>query len=151
MDRKTKALKLALEALSKSDDFLFDWHENESDNEADAYATARQLNVQAITAIEEALAQPEIEYQERILRLEGALKKALAQPEQNVDDGYCKACDGWKCTAKAGCVAISNPPPPPQRTWVGLTDEEIMDVAFNFDVPSISLRTIEAKLKEKNT
>jgi hypothetical protein len=39
----------------------------------------------------------------------------------------------------------------PKREWVGLTDEEIMDVAFNFDVPSISLRTIEAKLKEKNT
>ena len=38
-------------------------------------------------------------------------KKALAQPEQNVDDGYCKACDGWKCTAKAGCVALENPPP----------------------------------------
>lgn len=54
-------LKLALEALSKSDDFLFDWHENESDNEADAYATTRQLNEKAITAIKEALAQPEQE------------------------------------------------------------------------------------------
>ena len=81
MTIEREALKLALEALSKSDDFLFEWHDNESDNEADAYATARQLNVQAITAIKEALAQPEIEYQERILRLEGALKKALAQPE----------------------------------------------------------------------
>ena len=40
---------------------------------------------------------------------------------------------------------------PPQRTWVGLTDEEVMAIAFNFDVPSLVVRTVEAKLKEKNT
>jgi hypothetical protein len=38
-----------------------------------------------------------------------------------------------------------------QRTWVGLTDEEVMAIAFNFDVPSLVIRTVEAKLKEKNT
>ena len=38
-----------------------------------------------------------------------------------------------------------------QCTWVGLTDEEIMAIAFNFDVPSLVVRTVEAKLKEKNT
>ena len=37
------------------------------------------------------------------------------------------------------------------RTWVGLTDEEVMAIAFNFDVPSLVIRTVEAKLKEKNT
>ena len=59
------------------------------------------------------------------------------------DERPCLPCylDQGKCSATQE----------PQRTWVGLTDEEIMDVAFNFDVPSISLRTIEAKLKEKNT
>ena len=41
--------------------------------------------------------------------------------------------------------------PVPQRTWVGLTDEEVMAIAFNFDVPSLVIRTVEAKLKEKNT
>ena len=39
----------------------------------------------------------------------------------------------------------------PPRTWVGLTDEEVMAIAFNFDVPSLVVRTVEAKLEEKNT
>ena len=38
-----------------------------------------------------------------------------------------------------------------KREWVGLTDEEVMEIAFNFDVPSLVVRTVEAKLKEKNT
>jgi hypothetical protein len=39
-----------------------------------------------------------------------------------------------------------------QRTWVGLTDEEISDSAIN-NPPSVHefARAIEAKLKEKNT
>jgi hypothetical protein len=52
---KDEALRLALEALKKSDGFLYNWHENSSDDEADAYATARQLNEKAITAIKAAL------------------------------------------------------------------------------------------------
>ncbi len=51
------AAKLALEALKKSDDFLYNWHESSSDDEADAYSTARQLNELAFTALREALAQ----------------------------------------------------------------------------------------------
>jgi len=41
----------------------------------------------------------------------------------------------------------------PQRPWVGLTDEDVMAIAFNFDASSLSLiaKAIEAKLKEKNT
>ena len=38
----------------------------------------------------------------------------------------------------------------PAREWVGLTDEEVMEIAFNFDVPSLVIRTVEAKLREKN-
>jgi hypothetical protein len=38
-----------------------------------------------------------------------------------------------------------------KREWVGLTDEEVMQLAFNFDVPSLVIRTAEFKLKEKNT
>jgi hypothetical protein len=37
-----------------------------------------------------------------------------------------------------------------KREWVGLTDEEVMEIAFNFDVPSLVVRTVEAKLREKN-
>ena len=47
---------------------------------------------------------------------------------------------------------------PPQRTWVGLTDEEIADCAEKMEAsdPTDSFwreffRAIEAKLKEKNT
>ena len=48
---------------------------------------------------------------------------------------------------------------PPQRTWVGLTDEEIIDVIHPLvmaDMPDEATdyeiaRAIEAKLKEKNT
>jgi len=47
--------------------------------------------------------------------------------------------------------------PPPQRTWVGLTDEEIFDVWLS-ETPAPDkifyqklCRSIEAKLKEKNT
>ena len=43
---------------------------------------------------------------------------------------------------------------PPQRTWVGLTDEEIASVEYNnhpLDGIRSFARAIEAKLKEKNT
>ena len=44
-------------------------------------------------------------------------------------------------------------PPAQRKPWVGLTDEDVMSIVFNFDVSSLSLvaKAIEAKLKEKNT
>ena len=39
--------------------------------------------------------------------------------------------------------------PPPQRTWVGLTDEEYAELAEEFG--PFPINQIEAKLKEKNT
>ena len=38
---------------------------------------------------------------------------------------------------------------PPQRTWVGLTDEERQDIALEVPIDAVSIT--EAKLKEKNT
>jgi hypothetical protein len=38
---------------------------------------------------------------------------------------------------------------PPQRTWVGLTDEEREEIAL--ELPIDAVRITEAKLKEKNT
>jgi hypothetical protein len=38
-----------------------------------------------------------------------------------------------------------------QRTWVGLTDREMMDAIHIDDTPMEMGRRIEAKLKEKNT
>ena len=40
---------------------------------------------------------------------------------------------------------------PPQRTWVGLTDEEVADIERNSITRRQAIRAIEAKLKEKNT
>ena len=53
---------------------------------------------------------------------------------------------------KAGVTHLT----PPQRTWVGLTDEEIASIYMNHtDRPMHAhwdfARSIEAKLKEKNT
>ena len=49
-----------------------------------------------------------------------------------------------------GCVNHDCDQCKTKRTWVGLTDEEVMEIAFNFDVPSLVIRTAEHKLKEKN-
>ena len=40
-----------------------------------------------------------------------------------------------------------------QRTWVGLTDEEVKDIVWNlpYEPSQEHIRAIEAKLKEKNT
>ena len=69
-----------------------------------------------------------------------AIKEALAQEQEPVEDVVAYHSDGTRT------VRIS-----PKRTWVGLTDEEIMEIAFNFDVPSLVVRTVEAKLKDLNT
>jgi len=74
-----------------------------------------------------------------------AIKETLAQPEQEpVADDFFKM------------IADRNPKPfSPQRTWVGLTGEEILDL---FDINNVYgskwiefVRCVEAKLKEKNT
>ena len=39
----------------------------------------------------------------------------------------------------------------PQRTWVGLTDEEKQEAYYKIDSWSECIAFIEAKLKEKNT
>jgi hypothetical protein len=38
----------------------------------------------------------------------------------------------------------------PQRTWVGLTDEEVKQLCLAVGTERIEVRLIEAKLKEKN-
>ena len=96
---KDEALKLALEALEGADMIDCDMRE-------------------AITAIKEALAQPEQEQfalKHRIAELEGAVIGLQAQ-----------------------------------RTWVGLTDEEMQDLWDRYAHMEM-MRAIEAKLKEKNT
>ena len=40
---------------------------------------------------------------------------------------------------------------PPQRTWVGLTDDERKDLCRSWSSPMDAIYATEAKLKEKNT
>ena len=79
--------------------------------------------------------------------LEDAIKEALAQPEQpKVRTGNC---------LRVGVCASEGHKIAPQRTWVGLTDEEMMQIYI--DLKSVAgfysvekyARAIEAKLKEK--
>ena len=46
---------------------------------------------------------------------------------------------------------IHSNPHPPQRTWVGLTDDEMREICVNEWGGYEQCRAIEAKLKEKNT
>jgi hypothetical protein len=69
------------------------------------------------------------------------VEKALAQPEQeSVADDFFRM------------IADRNPKPfsSPQRTWVGLTDEEISELIRATHNTGSFVRAIEAKLKDKN-
>ena len=145
-----EALKLALEALEAHADFGI-----KSDK--------------AITAIKEALAQPEnCEYCDGtgdVHSIDGEWRgvciceagKALAQPEQepvglieSLKDA--KPCCGeyetcWRaCTPRGKFLGQRDA----QRTWVGLTDEEKREAYYKIDSWSECIAFIEAKLKEKN-
>ena len=121
---------------------------------ADLVASAERERIKQANA-------PEIE------RINAYIKEALAQPEQ---DGECKfctdgcpACDARKlptqepvacveyipcCTDKScsKCKATT----PPQRTWVGLTDEDISEIVRGTHNTGSFVRAIEAKLRSKN-
>jgi hypothetical protein len=171
-----QALELALEALEVATTPL---------------AKDRQEVLRAITAIKEALAQPEQEPLEYWNAVEGWVKidevrehfdsvgcatiyktagegrvplsLALAQPEQepvavvDVHEFY-DNCANFSLLQKLPKGKHTLYTTPPQRTWVGLTDEEIADCAEKMEAsdPTDSFwreffRGIEAKLKEKNT
>ena len=104
---KNEALKLALDALETS-----------------MYPQQKQL--QAITAIKEALAQPE---QEPVGWAEHGVINWLADRQFNHTSFLYET--------------------PAQRTWVGLTDDEIEQMGLSNYIKVV--RETEAKLKKKNT
>jgi hypothetical protein len=150
---KDEALKLALKALEIGLTLIED------------FGSTEQLNAQhkAITAIYEALAQPEHGWTpERIAgmaRLKEAQDKKLAEPEQEPVGEIVDAIEGaFKCSfTKMLPVGTKLYTTPPQRTWVGLTDKEIDELwmshhdDFGNALSAIDYeRAIEAKLKERN-
>ena len=85
-----------------------------------------------------------------------AIKEALAQPEQEPVAWYCK--EGLKRGVSLKQESLEWEPlytTPPQRTWVGLTDEEIEQGCKESWVTEQAFQSAvwwaEAKLKEKNT
>ena len=141
-DKKTEALKLALEAICGSGDFLFNWHDCEPNNEREMqrYQATLADNEKAFKAIKEALAE----------------QPAQKRP-QNCGTGYCSCIEcvmeqpaqqqepvAWVCEGSSSDEkhAIDYWPgdvddlpigtklytsPQPSKPWVGLTDEEMID------------------------
>ena len=146
---KDEALKLALEALEALE-------ADPLEMVADVDGHMVFLKDKAITAIKEALAQP---------KQDGQCKRCI--------DG-CPACDArklpeqeplaWISTGPASMIHWTADKPaygddwvplyttPPQRTWVGLSDEEIETLIHRFDGdPHTLLDEVNARLKDKNT
>jgi hypothetical protein len=154
---KDEALKLAMEALKNA------YWPTESDL-MPAHNTKECA--EAITAIREALAQPEQEpvawmspswidpdtrgWQSdsfESIPIEGWLPIYITPPQRT--EPVCPEC---KAGVLYECVACSSNNYPPQRTWVGLTGEEIQS-CWDGDLSPYQMqciREIEAKLRELN-
>ena len=120
-----EALKLALEALEKNTKHLpadFDYH------------------FEAITAIKEALAQTQEPVAVYGYCPECGAKGVMRERRPNGND---------KCAN--GHTYPSSTSTPPQRTWVGLTDEERIEIDHLALSRVQAVQMTEAKLKEKNT
>ena len=142
---KDEALKLALEALEDLGMKHFE-------------STGEVLYKETFTVIKEALAQPEHGWtSERIAgiaRLKEAQDKKLAQPavteSHKQEPVVFNTLASLKHKKTVGPIerAMLNATPP-QRTWVGLTEDEAFACQGRdyFE----TYKAIEAKLKEKNT
>jgi hypothetical protein len=118
---KDEALKLALEALET--ELAVDMT-----NGAEVGEAAEKM-CEAITAIKEALAQPEpVKVAHR--------HEWFRTGEMKVGQMRCISCGTWAEEEM------------PKRTWVGLTDEDEIDWDGG-DLKSLA-KAIEAKLREKN-
>lgn len=156
MSKQIEALKLALEALENASDIMDSWAQKRQDD--------------AITAIKEALAQPE---QEPVVNCNGmpAIEGPLSASQNGVYPWFMKwnkCADFW---AHYMCIneqaqedrayeakrwiermrQAAELKANTQKQWVGLTDE---DVGQCFEVADGTIgsliRAIEAKLKERN-
>lgn len=152
-----EALKLALEALEK---YACDFGSSD-------------LSVKAMYVVREALAQPDQLFQENerlhvenrrlIERIEtigvpvgvGGFVTTTTQPKQEPVAWMEGESVYWHTNPSLNDWIRANGTPlyttPPQRTWVGLTDEEREELMDTYDVASTDyVQAIEAKLKEKN-
>ena len=140
-----EVLKLALDALEINNKA---WKALADSGDAGFWEAEEQpfyeLSEKAITALREALAEPTsadyaMGYAEGF---NDACKPAQQEP-----------CTRVECMGSNGCIGYCWNKKPAQRTWVGLTDEEIDKTHETkvWDARRSYARAIEAKLKEKNT
>ena len=162
---KDETLKLALEALERCVATCFDPYSHEQ-----AMSGSEHFVNQTITAIKEALAQPEHGWTpERIAgmaRLKEAQDKKLAEPEQEpvawisatellvMRGNALGGAKDWRVNLglepEEGDVGLYTIPL--QRTWVGLTRTELIRCGvLPFGMSYQLYEAIETKLKEKNT
>ena len=138
---KDEALKLALEALENMSAAL---------REDDVLGSDSELMLNAITAIKEALAHDDedaiiIQYHEATIKiLEKRIEELTAQPEQQpvVREQFHEHMAGSFYT------------PPPQRTWVGLTEVDILAASRHWRHAEDFMAGVywaAGTLKEKNT
>ena len=153
MTTQTEALRLALEALQFA---LHVGFPESSESQIKKGEKAYQQHRAAITAIKEALAQPdqdEVDIRSRLYQRIHELETQLAQPKQEPV--------AWEqFYPDIGKPQLTHPPQgiyytPPQRTWLGLTEEDLKLLSAEWRIVYGAwmddfARDIEAKLKEKN-
>ena len=147
-----EALKLALEALQKI--YIAPEHE-------EYIRVWWPACEQAITAIKEALAQPEpvawLITDEKINSIQvNSIQRLIDRAKHAHMTDIKLRINGQDEWYEADWLKHLTRTTPPQRTWTGLTDEERKDTlqsvntGFVVDASVVAL-AIEAKLKEKNT
>ena len=143
---KDEALKLALEALERCVATCFDPYAHEQ-----VMSWPEHFVNQTITAIKEALAQPEQDGQCKYCTDGCPACDARKLPEQEPVGKFAKFTDGIWREVTDGSAGVPLYTAPPQRTWVGLIDEDISEIVRGTHNTGSFVRAIEAKLKEKNT
>ena len=137
---KDEAMKLALETLEA----------DPLEMVADANGHMVFLKDKAITAIKEALAQPEQEpvAVKHMMRWVDNLKwQSDNGQHMNIPSGLSSGTC-WELAIELEQFIKSTPP---QRTWVGLTAKEKHEFRYSHMTTADFIEDIEAKLKDKNT
>ncbi len=130
-----EALKLALEALEDSEDQL-----------AKPYSTDVR---RAIAAIKEALREHAMYEVQRLGQEIQPEQEPVALPCCGYTDASAIKWNPYNQVVQChNCGQVYTTPP--QRTWIGLTDEERDDIILNSTSKNKAVAKTEAKLKEKN-
>lgn len=107
------------------------------------------MTQEALKLALEALERGETELRWKAINI---VKEALAQPKQEPVAWITKTGSVWKTKWEGSDIPLYITPP--QNTWIGLTDEERLELAVNTGAMSADwlpfMEATEAKLKQKN-